>query len=365
MTRRTALALLALGLAASSECGKKGPVMAPLVRIPQVVEDLSVSRVGNRVSLRWTSPTATVDGRPLARITEVEVWLVEEPKTSGGPPPKPGRADFEKKGRLLERLPEARLADLVQKGVPRPQPVLTLDLDPTELAQKSLFFSLRVRDEKKRRSEFSEPAGIPAAPALSPPREVRAEVFADHIELRWQPPSAPEGAAVSAVGGFNVYRSEGEAVPVRLNSEPLKASEYRDSSFTFGKVYRYFVRSASAAAPATVESEDSEIITVDAVDRFPPAAPRGLTIISGQGFVALSWEPAREADLAGYRVWRREAGQAQWTMVMELPPAESSFTDTTVEKNKRYVYAITAFDRAGNESEKSEEAAGLSRRSGG
>jgi fibronectin type 3 domain-containing protein len=81
--------------------------------------------------------------------------------------------------------------------------------------------------------------------------------------------------------------------------------------------------------------------------------------------VALSWEPAREADLAGYRVWRREAGQAQWTMVMELPPAESSFTDTTVEKNKRYVYAITAFDRAGNESEKSEEAAGLSRRSGG
>jgi hypothetical protein len=361
MTRRTAAALLALGLAASWGCGKKGPVMAPLVRAPQAVEDLSVSRVGDSVSLRWTNPSATIAGSPLARVTEVEVWMVEEPKTSGGPAPRPARADFEKKGRLLERLPEDRLALIVQKDTPKPRLVLTLDIDPKELAQESLFFSLRVRDEKGRRSEFSEPAGLPAAPALAPPSDVRAEVLADHIELNWQPPPGQEGAAASGVGGFNVYRSEGDAPPVRLNAEPLKANDYRDDSFTFGKVYRYFVRSA-AAAPATVESRDSEIVTVDAVDRFPPAAPRGLTTISGQGFVALSWEPAREPDLAGYRVWRREAGRSAWTMLKELPPAESSFTDATVEKNRRYVYAISAFDRAGNESAKSEEAAGLSRR---
>lgn len=370
MTRRTAAALLALGLLASARCGKKGPIVAPLVRIPQAVQDLGASRVGNRVILSWTNPTATIDGNPLARVSEVEVWVVEQPKTGtapttgAAPAAKSVKTDFEKKGRLLLKIPEDRLASLAGKDAAKPR--LALDLEPgaDELAQKSLSYSLRVRDEKKRRSEFSELAVIEAAVALPSPREVTAQVFEDRIELRWKPAAAPGDSAGPGIGGYNVYRAEGESPPIRMNAEPVRASAYRDEKFSFGKVYGYFVRSASVAAPATVESEDSEKVTVDAVDSFAPAAPQGLTIISGQGFVALSWEPAKEPDLAGYRVWRREAGQTKWGLVKELSPAESSFTDSAVEKNKRYVYAITAFDRAGNESKKSAEAAGLSRRSG-
>jgi hypothetical protein len=273
-------------------------------------------------------------------------------------------ADIEKKGRLLLKVPEERLASLAEKTGANRRLVLAVEPGPEELAQKTLFFSLRVRDERRRRSEFCEPAVAEAGAALAPPRGITARVFEDHIDVRWEPAASPGGAAPSGAGGYNIYRSEGEAAPVRLNKEPVRAAAFRDESFSFGKVYRYFVRSASAAAPARLESEDSEIVTVDAMDTFPPAAPLGLTIIAGQGFVALSWAPAPEPDLAGYRVWRRAAGETKWTLLKELPPAESSLTDTTVEKNKRYVYAITAFDRAGNESPKSGEAAGLSRRSG-
>jgi hypothetical protein len=383
MTRRTA-ATLALGLLTLAACGKKGPIMAPLIRIPQYVKDLAVSRVGNLVDLIWTNPTASIDGRPLGRITEVDVWVIEEPVAGTGQPAKPARADFEKKARLLQKVPEDRLVSLVRNDTAKPEMVLSIEPDPSDLAKKSMYFSLRVRDEKKRLSEFSEPAGLTASPTLPPPLDLKARLFADRIELSWKPAEMPaekpqekpmekpaekpakkpaEKPAGPAIGGYNIYRSEAGGPPVRQNSAPLKETTYKDQAFSFGKTYQYFVRMGSASA-AAVESQNSKSVTVDAVDTFPPAAPKGLSVISGQGFIALSWEPASESDLAGYRVWRRTAEGTSWDLVKELPPAESSYTDTSVENNKRYVYSITAFDRAGNESPKSEEAAGVGRRSG-
>ena len=361
MTRRTA-ATLALGLLTLAACGKKGPIMAPLIRIPQYVKDLAVSRVGNLVDLRWTNPTASIDGRPLGRITEVDVWVIEEPLAGTGQPPKPARADFEKKARLLQKVPEDRLASLVLKDAAKPEMVLSIEPDPSDLAKKSMYFSLRVKDEKKRLSEFSEPAGLTASPTFPTPLDLKGRLLADRIELSWKPVEMPvekpaekppekavekpkekprekpaekpakkpaekaagklsekppekpvEKPAGPAIGGYNVYRSEAGGPPVRQNSAPLKETTYKDQTFSFGKTYKYFVRTGSSSAPA-VESQNSESVTIDAVDTFPPAAPKGLSVISGQGFIALSWEPASESDLAGYRVWRRTAEGTSWDL---------------------------------------------------
>jgi len=111
----------------------------------------------------------------------------------------------------------------------------------------------------------------------------------------------------------------------------------------------------------SIESEDSNPVKVEPADRFAPAAPQGLTTVSGEAFVALSWEPSQEPDLAGYRVWRRAAGEPEFVLVKELSPAESSFSDAAVESGQHYVYAVTAFDRAGNESGRSAEASGQAR----
>jgi hypothetical protein len=153
--------------------------------------------------------------------------------------------------------------------------------------------------------------------------------------------------------GYNLFRSSGKEPPFLVNPSLIKDIEYRDAGFSFGQTYRYFVRAVASEGPPLLESDDSEVVEVRALDAFPPASPSGLTAIAGTDYIALSWEAAGEADLAGYKVWRQEAGEAEFSLIASLGPAANSYTDSAVEKNKRYDYAITALDNAGNESQRS------------
>ncbi len=356
MTRRARFLLLPLAILAASACGKKGPILAPLLRVPQTLQDVSLSRVGNRVLLSWSNPESYIDGNPLLGLSEVEVWVVEGAGAAGAPAEKPAKGDVETKGRLAMKLPVGRPSPGAKDEPPVRRASAVLEPDPALMAQKSLFFSLRARDEKRRASEFSDPVVLESGTAPSPPGNVTVSVSEKSIDLAWAPPAGP-----GKIAGYNLYRSEGEEPPVRLNAGPLVPPRYKDENFHFGRVYVYFVRSAGGTTGA-LESENSESVKVEPVDKFPPAAPRGLTTISGAGFIALSWEPSGEPDLAGYRVWRSGPGEPGPRLLKELSPAESSFSDTEVVNGRQYVYAITAFDRAGNESGRSVEAAAAARR---
>jgi fibronectin type 3 domain-containing protein len=82
--------------------------------------------------------------------------------------------------------------------------------------------------------------------------------------------------------------------------------------------------------------------------------PAGVVPIPGPDYIALSWKANPERDLAGYKVWRKAEGEAEYALLTPDPLLANTFTDTAVEKNKRYEYAISAVDRAGNESPRSE-----------
>ena len=69
------------------------------------------------------------------------------------------------------------------------------------------------------------------------------------IDLIWAP--APR----ADLAGYNVYRSEGNAAPAKLNSELVKSPSYRDSAVSRGKTYTYFV---SAIDARNNESQRSE-----------------------------------------------------------------------------------------------------------
>jgi hypothetical protein len=143
----------------------------------------------------------------------------------------------------------------------------------------------------------------------------------------------------------------------------VKGDSYRDQGFSFGRTYRYFVRAVASDKPPVRESVDSNPAEILARDTFPPAAPVGLAVVSGQDFIALSWEPNKEPDLAGYKIWRKESGRSDFVLIQSLPATETAYSDSLVEKNKRYDYAISALDEAGNESGRSKTASGLVRES--
>lgn len=362
MKRRTPLLILLFAGVISTSCGKKGPLAPPLVRTPQSVQDLSLFQKGNEVILSWSNPTDYVDGNPIREVSEVEVWMAEEARTEARPESKLTVEEFENKAKLLISFKKDRFAVLLQRGTESPRFSYAYPLEPGKIGRTVLVFALKVRDERRRESEFSEPLSIKLQAFPLPPQDVRVTVLDQYIEVRWEIAAVKAGeAAPPKAVGYNVYRSTGEEIPARLNASPVMGNEYRDMNISFGKTYRYFVRAVASDAAPPIESLDSNVVEILAKDSFPPAPPTGLTIISGTSFIALSWEANKEPDLAGYRVWRREFGQANFVLLGSLPATESSYSDSTVEKNKRYDYAITALDDAGNESQKSAVVSGLIR----
>lgn len=360
--RRISLLLLLSACFIFPDCGKKGPLQLPLVRTPQSVQDLSLFQQGNKLILSWTNPTAYVDGNPIKEISEIEVWVVEEDKNEAGSEKKLTAEDFGNKSNLMTTLRKAQFSPLLQRGAEAPRISYIFPLEPGKIGRFIMAFAIKTKDEKRRASEFSEPLSVTLEPSPLPPQNVRVDGFEKYIEVRWEGPAEGAGGPGSSKSiAYNIYRSEGKELPVRLNSSPLKAKEYRDTNYSLGQAYRYFIRAVASDAAPFRESDDSEAVGILAKDVFPPAPPAGLTAISGPGFIALSWETNKEPDLAGYRVWRRAVRQADFVLLQSLPAPENSFSDSSVEKSKRYEYAITALDNSGNESQKSAPVSGIIR----
>src|SRR5439155_10675769 len=73
-----AACVCALGLVG---CGKKGPPLPPLVKLPAPPTDLAAERRGSTVDLQFTVPSVNTDGTRPANVASVDVYGVTGPAT--------------------------------------------------------------------------------------------------------------------------------------------------------------------------------------------------------------------------------------------------------------------------------------------
>ncbi|MGE4054729.1 MAG: hypothetical protein AB7F99_08020, partial [Vicinamibacterales bacterium] len=71
-----AVVLVALGTVA---CGKKGPPLPPLIRIPDQPGDLAADRRGDSVVVSFVVPEANADGSRPANIDRIEIYAINGP----------------------------------------------------------------------------------------------------------------------------------------------------------------------------------------------------------------------------------------------------------------------------------------------
>jgi hypothetical protein len=71
------------------------------------------------------------------------------------------------------------------------------------------------------------------------------------IDLIWAPVTDVD------LDGYNVYRHEEGATPVKLNAEPLKTPAYRDASGAAGKSYLYSVAAVDVRGNESTRSEEA------------------------------------------------------------------------------------------------------------
>src|ERR1043166_5262251 len=83
----------------------------------------------------------------------------------------------------------------------------------------------------------------------------------------------------------------------------------------------------------------------------PPAAPRGVFSVTGDGQVTLQWLPNTESDVDGYRIYEAPCATGSNCPYDRVGSTSGTqFAVTGLPNGITRFYAVSAVDRAGNES---------------
>jgi len=167
------------------------------------------------------------------------------------------------------------------------------------------------------------------------------------VRLYW----TTECTGAGTVQGYEVQRSpseDGVFNTIHPSILPAGMHEYIDRQPNGTSYYRIVTRGNNdqkrISFPVLVQLEDS----------IPPAAPQGLLIkIDTTGVVRLSWKGNTEPDLFGYRVYRSNFENSEYSQITVSPLTVTAFKDSINLRTltKKVYYKIAAVDRRFNTSE--------------
>ena len=198
------------------------------------------------------------------------------------------------------------------------------------------------------------------------------------ISLSWTAPA-------DGILGYNVYRCtvpaggttcepEWHAWVANPGDAPPAPTAYTDSGGETGGIAEgltYLYKVSASYPPGYTTGDRSDAVTATArgepaPEPGQPAPPTGLTALSGENGISLSWS-APSDDIVGYSIYRCEEGETpctpEWLAWVanegDVPPAPTEYVDTDVSFRTTYRYAATSnnIDSDGeyHESEWSEE----------
>lgn len=205
MTRFVLLA----SIVAITACGKKGPPLAPFVRVPAAVPTVAAQRIGNDVYLSFPVPSANADGRQPADIALLEVYAV----TSARPP---ATVEQRKVAALIATVPVRPImpepAVAANGSAPPPAPVPPgVDRGATAVVREALaadaYVGVELPIAERERALQERTAGSegesPIGPLVAPPPSQfpRRHYFIVGVSPRGQRsnPSSPVSVPLESV----------------------------------------------------------------------------------------------------------------------------------------------------------------------
>jgi hypothetical protein len=246
-----ALSLSVVCVLCGSGCGRKGPPLAPLVRLPGAVVDLSAKRFGDQVVLQFTIPSINADNSRPADLDRVEVYA------HTGPLPTP--ADFLKYGALIGNIavkppgpPASKELPGLEEGarasasetitpaemkIGKMPPVRTQNVRlkaplvaPVYETPETINAPLPVVryyvtvgvSRKNQRGAFSAPLALPLFSLLPPPGAIEVRYTQDELSFAWPPLARDEDIFVPAAV-YNVYEASDPMAPDAAGTTGLVA----------------------------------------------------------------------------------------------------------------------------------------------
>ncbi|MBC7329029.1 hypothetical protein H5T88_01580 [bacterium] len=203
----------------------------------------------------------------------------------------------------------------------------------------------------------------PHTPPSQPPKNLKAEAKDGEVFLTWEYPPYKGGNDI--VVGFNIYsKGEKDNKFYKITPVPLLRWEgtlsYRDLDVDNGYTYEYYITSVDMIG---AESVPSNTVSAKPVDKTPPAIPSGLETAGDEGKINIKWSLNFELDIAGYNIFKATSINGDYTKLNKelIDPDSPFYTDEDVESGKLYFYRVSAVDKAGNESKRSNAISGTAR----
>jgi hypothetical protein len=393
---------------AACACGKKGPPLPPLVKIP-IAPELTAERRAAMVDVDFTVPAANTDNSRPANISRVEVYAitgagtltdqqilkyatriatvpvkaprdpdqtVEEDEADPDIEPPQGKGlDQGARAHVTETLtpgafavlelpldPKAKSAASAPSGPGSGVAAPLLPAPPTATSRSYVGVGITTRG---RKGSISKRAAVPLVPPPPTPSSPRVTYDERAVTVTWapvdpgpsvQPPASADELPSTPIGmpaptfAYNVYDTGSSS---KLTRTPTAETQFSDPRVVWGERRCYTVRTVETLGALTIESDAPEAACETLTDTFPPAAPANLQSSPGEGSINLIWDANTESDLAGYLVFRGvPAGEGGLQQITPGPIPEATFRDA-VQPGAVYVYAVKAVDRAGNVSPES------------
>ena len=337
--RRTLVTSVAAAVMLMTGCAMVAAPKPPSLKLPQPVTDLTAQRIGNTVVLHWTMPKRATDKVLLEGLQGVKVCRYE----GSGPCVVVAR---------LQAMPQTE-ASYIDK---LPGALVTGPL-------RALTYMVELENAAGRTAGPSNVAVTAAGAVPQRIADAHARVQENGVVLEWTPTGRPETVRIERRLDEK-QTAKGNTVPRQQTLEFSGVDEGKviDTDVALDHTYSYVLERVARATldgkPVEAASAPSVTVRVDAKDVFPPAVPTGLQAVADATghAIDLSWQPNTEADLAGYRVYRREVGlNAPPVRISAAVEPAATFRDAEAEPGKTYAYSVSAVDQDGNESARSPE----------
>jgi hypothetical protein len=348
--RKSLIGLSFSGVFWAAGCGTPGVPQPPSLNLPEQVQDLAVSRVGDEIHLHWTMPRRNTDKLQLKGQYTAHICIEESLGKCSSVTDLLLAPAIE--GDYRYNLPSA-----YRSGPPR-----------------SLTYRVELKNHAGHSAGLSNPASTLAGLAPQQVIGLTAQVRADGVVLRWTP-ATDEIVRLhrELLSPPKQDKKEDNSPLTEPGPEPIEQNflvrpqngkdtgQALENKAILDRKYRYMaqriLQQKVQDKVLEISSSPSDWITVDTRDIFPPSIPVGLAVVAvpEEKSMDLSWTSDADPDLAGYFVYRREDTTSPVRISPAQPIPAPSFRDISVQSGHRYFYSVSAVDRDGNESAHSPE----------
>ena len=152
----------------------------------------------------------------------------------------------------------------------------------------------------------------------------------DSVLLSWDIPGD------DSITGYQVLRGpDADSLDVLTDDTGSATSSYTDDTVEAETTYVYAVRGRNTHGLSP--QSDAVSVTTPAA---PPAKPTGLLTAASHDNVLLSWDNPDDDSITGYQVLRGEDADNLAVLTDDTGSTSASYTDSTVEAEMTYVYAV-------------------------